>query len=76
MPRILPSGWTCRQRTVADAKNGETLPGDTVRTEGQAATGDPAADEAYDGLGDTYALFKQAFNRDSLDGNGLPSGSR
>jgi hypothetical protein len=60
------------QRTIGDAKNTEELPGQTVRTEGQAATGDPAADEAYDGLGDTYALFSEAFGRDSLDGNGLP----
>ena len=60
------------QRTIADAKNAEQLPGETVRTESQAATGDAATDEAYDGLGDTYALFSEAFNRDSLDGNGLP----
>jgi Zn-dependent metalloprotease len=60
------------QRTVGDAKNTEQLPGETVRTEGQPATGDVAADEAYDGLGDTYALFYDAFKRDSLDGKGLP----
>jgi Thermolysin metallopeptidase, alpha-helical domain/Thermolysin metallopeptidase, catalytic domain/Emfourin len=60
------------QRTIGDAKNTEELPGQTVRTEGQGATGDPAADEAYDGLGDTYALYSDAFKRDSLDGNGLP----
>jgi hypothetical protein len=60
------------QRTVGDAKNTEQLPGATVRTEGQPATGDVAADEAYDGLGDTYALFYDAFKRDSLDGKGLP----
>ena len=60
------------QRTVGDAKNTEDLPGETVRTEGQPATGDAATDEAYDGLGDTYALFSEAFQRDSLDGNGLP----
>jgi hypothetical protein len=60
------------QRTIADARGGETTPGTTVRTEGQAATGDPAADEAYDGFGQTWALFDQTYGRDSLDGQGLP----
>jgi Zn-dependent metalloprotease len=43
-----------------------------VRREGDPATGDPAADEAYDGLGATYALFWDVFERDSIDGRGLP----
>jgi Zn-dependent metalloprotease len=43
-----------------------------VRTEGGPATGDPAADEAYDGLGDTYTLYWDAYARDSIDGKGLP----
>jgi hypothetical protein len=60
------------QRTIADAKGTETTPGRTVRTEGQAATGDPAADEAYDGFGHTWSLFDQTYGRDSLDGRGLP----
>ncbi len=60
------------KRTVGDAKNSETTPGTTVRTEGQPATGDAAADEAYDGLGDTWQLWSQAYDRDSLDGKGMP----
>jgi Zn-dependent metalloprotease len=43
-----------------------------VRHEGGAPTGDPAADEAYDGLGATYALFADAFGRASIDGAGMP----
>lgn len=35
-------------------------------------TGDVAVDEAIDGLGDTDALFREAFQRRSLDGDGLP----
>ncbi len=42
-----------------------------VRTEGDPATGDSAADEAYDGLGATYGLFWNAYERDSIDDNGL-----
>ncbi len=60
------------QRTIADARGSETTPGTTVRTEGQPATGDVATDEAYDGFGQTWSLFEEAYRRDSLDGQGLP----
>ncbi|WP_424978299.1 M4 family metallopeptidase [Labedella gwakjiensis] len=43
-----------------------------MRAEGEPSTGDPAADEAYDGLGATHALFLDAFDRDSIDDSGLP----
>lgn len=59
-------------RTVADAENLEELPGRTVRSEGGPATNDPAVDEAYDGLGDTHALFHEAYGRNSIDGSGGP----
>jgi Zn-dependent metalloprotease len=59
-------------RTIADAGGSETLPGDVVRREGDRLTGDPATDEAYDGLGATYALFADVFGRASIDGAGLP----
>jgi len=59
-------------RTVSDAGNTESLPGTVVRREGDFPTGDLAADEAYDGLGATYALFAEAFGRASIDGAGLP----
>ena len=59
-------------RTVADAKNTQTLPGDVVRREGDPAVGDAAADESYDGLGLTYALFDEVYGWASLDGKGLP----
>lgn len=57
-------------RIVYSAQNGSSLPGTQVRAEGDTATGDPAADEAYDGAGATYDLFKDVFNRNSIDGNG------
>jgi Zn-dependent metalloprotease len=59
-------------RTIFDAAGTETLPGDVVRVEGADSTGDPATDEAYDGLGATYDLFAEAYQRDSIDGSGLP----
>src|SRR4051794_38379445 len=60
------------QRTVRTAEGKEELDGPVVRREGEDATGDPAADEAYDGLGATYALYWDVFRRDSIDGRGLP----
>lgn len=59
-------------RTIYDAAGSETLPGTQVRAEGEPATGDAAVDEAYDGLGDTWSLFFEAYSRDSLDNAGLP----
>lgn len=60
-------------RTIRDARNEPEAPGATiVRREGEAPTGDPAADEAYDGLGATFALFLDAYGRNSIDDAGLP----
>ena len=57
-------------RRVYDADNREELPGVLVRAEGRPPTGDPAADEAYDGLGATYRLFSEEYGRSSIDGAG------
>jgi Zn-dependent metalloprotease len=58
-------------RTIYDQEHGTTqTPGTVVRAEGQPATGDDAADEAYDGLGRTYAFYWETFQRDSIDGQG------
>ena len=45
------------QRSVHDAQGKMLLPGMPVRLEGQAASGDPAVDEAYDALGASYDFF-------------------
>ncbi len=60
------------QRTICDAGGGTELPGPTTRTEGQGQTSDPAVNEAYAGLGATWELFFQEYQRDSLDDAGLP----
>jgi Zn-dependent metalloprotease len=59
-------------RTISDTKNTETLPGTQVRAEGDDPVADIAVDEAYDGLGATFALFWDVYGRDSIDGQGLP----
>ncbi|MGC3994563.1 MAG: M4 family metallopeptidase [Propionicimonas sp.] len=58
-------------REIFDAHNTEDLPGASVRTEGAAPTGDPAADEAYDGFGATWKLYDEVYGRNSIDGAGL-----
>jgi Zn-dependent metalloprotease len=69
LPRVAPPGAAPR-RLISSAANSEELPGTPVRREGEPPIGDPAADEAYDGFGATYALFAQAYGRDSIDGAG------
>ncbi len=58
-------------REISTAKNARRLPGTVVRREGEAATGDAAADEAYDGVGATWALFHDVYGRNSIDGAGM-----
>ena len=67
----LPLATGQRQRAIYTADNGFVLPGRLVRTEGAPPTGDQEADEAYDGLGDTYDFYFQQYQRNSLDGSGL-----
>jgi Zn-dependent metalloprotease len=58
-------------RQIYDAKKSDQLPGTLVRSEGQAKVGDAAADEAYDGAGDTYDFYDKIFQRNSLDDAGM-----
>ncbi len=60
-----------RNRLVYDARNGSQLPGHLVRSEGDGPTSDAAADEAYDGSGATYDLYKEVFGRNSIDNQGM-----
>ena len=69
VPAPAPSG---PRRTICDAGSQERLPGRVRRNEGAPATGDAAVDEAYDGLGATYELYRRTYERDSLDERGLP----
>ena len=61
-----------KKRTIYDAKNKEQVTGEVVRAEGGPDTADPAADEAYDGLGATYDFWYEIYARDSIDDAGLP----
>jgi hypothetical protein len=55
---------------VHTAHNGSTLPGDVVRTAGDAPSGDVAADEAADGVAATLQMYAEVYDRDSYDDAG------
>jgi Zn-dependent metalloprotease len=59
-----------RPFAVYTADNGSTLPGRKVRAAAAPASGDPAVDEAHEGVRASLALFKEVFGRDSYDGQG------
>jgi Zn-dependent metalloprotease len=58
-------------RKIYDAQNQKQLPGKLVRSEGEPSLADVAANEAYDGAGHTYDLYKDAYGRDSIDDAGM-----
>ncbi|HWO17605.1 MAG TPA: M4 family metallopeptidase [Kofleriaceae bacterium] len=60
-----------RNRSTYSANNGTSLPGTIKRTEAQAPTGDNAVDQAHQGAGDTYDMYKALFNRDGIDNAGM-----
>jgi len=60
-----------KDRIVYDAEQTSDLDRRKVRGEGDPPTDDPAADEAYDGAGATYDLYKDIYDRESIDNNGL-----
>ncbi len=62
---------TAKQRTIYDAQERETLPGKTVRVEGSGRSRDVAVNEAYDGLGATFDFYAGAYDRNSIDDEGL-----
>jgi Zn-dependent metalloprotease len=58
-------------RTIYDAYNREDLPGTVVRVEGNANRGGKVVTEAYSYSGDTYKFYKNIFERNSIDNNGM-----
>jgi hypothetical protein len=75
--RVAPTAKTAPEGAAAGAawvvhtaKNGSTLPGDVVRSAGEPASGDTAADQASDGITATLAMYDEVFARSSYDGKG------
>ncbi|MBT2488952.1 M4 family metallopeptidase [Streptomyces sp. ISL-96] len=74
-PAAAPDGGAAANtphRTLYDAQHREQLPGIKVRGEGDEPGQDATVNRAYAGLGATFELLLKAFERDSIDGNGLP----
>jgi Zn-dependent metalloprotease len=71
-PAAAPGTAPQPDRRISDAEGADRLPGRLVRREGQPPSGDPAVDEAYNGLGDTFEMFARVFARDSIDDAGMP----
>lgn len=65
----LPAGT--KRRTIYDAQNQTDLPGTLVRGEGDDAGSDVAVNEAYDSAGDTYDFYMNAYQRNSIDDQGM-----
>ncbi len=62
-----------RTRSIMDAKHGWEVTGlRRVRDEDDGPTGDPAVDEAFDGLGATWDFWQNVFSRDSIDNENMP----
>ncbi|WP_316773281.1 M4 family metallopeptidase [Streptomyces sasae] len=59
-------------RTIYDAGHGTDLPGTEVRAEGSEPGQDATVNRAYAGLGATFELYLKAYERNSIDGDGLP----
>jgi Zn-dependent metalloprotease len=68
---LFPSAGDEKVRTVYDARGGEALPGVRVRGEGDPSSKDEAVNEAYDGAGVTYDLYRKRFKRNSIDDRGM-----
>ena len=62
---------TRKERLVYDGQNSSILPGRLVRAEDDPASEDVAVNEAFDGAGATYDLFKEVYGRNSMDDRGM-----
>jgi thermolysin metallopeptidase-like protein len=59
-----------KNRLIHTANHTFAVPGTLIRSEGQGPSGEVAVDEAYDGLGATFDLYWDIYQRNSLDNNG------
>lgn len=69
---IAPVSGAGKQRMVFDCRSQPTTRNARlIRRETDKSNGDSAADEAFDGVGQTYDFFKTVLNRDSVDNAGM-----
>lgn len=73
-PTVLQSmavGGTPNRKIYDQQQSSASTPGVLVRSEGDPQSKDPSVNQAYEGLGYTYALYWQVFHRNSIDGQGM-----
>ncbi len=70
-PAVAPGVAPTPQRVIYDAQHKATLPGKLVWSEGDPDFKDDAVNQACDGAGDTFELYLEVYQRNSLDGNGM-----
>lgn len=68
---IMALGPPMKQRIIRDAQSTDNRVGPIVRQEGDPDTADPAVNEAYEYLGDTWDFFFNVFARNSIDKAGM-----
>jgi Zn-dependent metalloprotease len=61
-----------KERLIRDAQSTADLRGPIIRTEAGPASGDEAAEAAFERLGTTWDFFFQVFARNSIDKAGMP----
>jgi len=72
-PTPLAAAAATPQRTIYDAGHGRRLPGHEVRSEsGQHSTTDATVNQAFESSGMTFNFYSKIFQRNSIDGAGLP----
>lgn len=59
-------------RQIYDARNGNDLPGESAREEGDGPAGDSEVDTAYENFGTIHDYFWDRFGRNSYDDDGAP----
>ena len=62
---------SAKVRAIYDAQHHDTLPGRIVRSESAAPIADVDVNEAYDGLGATFDFFAEAYDRNSINDDGM-----
>jgi vibriolysin len=67
---VYPMVHTALNRRVHDGKQGVTLPGTLLRSEGQGPSADSTANFNYDALGSVHGCYQRLFGRDSYDNAG------
>ncbi len=68
-PAPLPTG---RIRSVYDAGHQRKLPGRLVMADHRSVSSDVEAIEAFDGSGAVFDFYARVFQRNSIDGKGMP----